>query len=465
MKIIRIFEYSKVLSMATIKFLLQSKSDNAPIYLRLSISRGKILYRKTGLFINPKEWSESTGLPKQNNPDNKNLSTDLRDLKSKILKDLNKANSKGVEVSGDWLINKIDLHFKRISQTSQSEYITDVIQNMRDTAEVRKNGKGGIGLSKSRINSYNSLDNMIVDYQKEKKFKVKDVNIKFANDFLKYLIKEKKYSKNYSLKKISDLKTVCYYAELEGIETSQQLKKIESAKGKNENVIYLSPLELEKIKKAKLVNPALQNACKWLLLGCNIGQRGGDLLNLTEGNFITRNGLEVIELEQQKTGKNVTIPVLKTTREILETGLPYKISLQKFNDYIKEICFAAGITEETEGAKICMVDKEGKIIPKAKNGSNTKKGVKRTMKGAYKKYELVSSHICRRSFATNQYGVLPTPLIMRITAHSTEKMFLNYIGKNSLDYAQQIADFYTLQEQKEKNQSKLTVVKKASNNN
>ena len=52
---------------------------------------------------------------------------------------------------------------------------------------------------------------------------------------------------------------------------------------------------------------------------------------------------------------------------------------------------------------------------------------------------------------------------MQITAHSTEKMLLNYIGKDSLDYAQQIADFYTLQGQKEKKESNLTVVKNVSN--
>jgi hypothetical protein len=34
---------------------------------------------------------------------------------------------------------------------------------------------------------------------------------------------------------------------------------------------------------------------------------------------------------------------------------------------------------------------------------------------------------------------------MQVTGHSTERTFLNYIGKNSLDFAQQIADFYTLQ--------------------
>ena len=50
---------------------------------------------------------------------------------------------------------------------------------------------------------------------------------------------------------------------------------------------------------------------------------------------------------------------------------------------------------------------------------------------------------------------------MQITGHTTEKMLLNYIGKSSMDYAQQIADFYALQSIKEKKEPQLTIVKKA----
>ena len=435
--------------MATIKFLLQSKSDNAPIYLRLSVNRDLVIKRKTGLFINPKNWSDK-GLPKQTTNANKNLSTELTGLSTVIIKKLNGANSNGITINGNWLQHNIDLHFKRITENKQSELITDAIQDLIDNADVRKNGKGGIGLSKSRINAYNSLKNILTDYQGNNQFKVKEVNVRFAKDFLKYLLHTKKYQKSYAIKKIADLKTVCYDAETNGIEVNPQLKKIESTKPSNENIIYLNSSELQKIENADITNEALQNARKWLLLGCNIGQRGGDLLNLNENNFVTRNGYNVIELKQQKTGKNVTISVLEKTKEILDTGLPYKISIQKFNDHIKDVCEIAEINEMTNGAKI-------EVTIKGKGNKH-----KRKKDGVYPKYDLIASHVCRRSFATNLYGTLPTALIMQITAHSTEKMLLNYIGKDSLDYAQQIADFYTLQAQKEKKESNLIVVKKAN---
>jgi hypothetical protein len=96
-----------------------------------------------------------------------------------------------------------------------------------------------------------------------------------------------------------------------------------------------------------------------------------------------------------------------------------------------------------------MVDKKGRIIPKDEKGKRKEKGEKRKVKGSFPKWQLMSSHVCRRSFATNTYGKLPTPLIMQITAHSTEKMFLGYIGKSSMDFAQQIADFYAMQPKEE----------------
>lgn len=436
--------------MASIKFQLLSKSDSAPIYVRLSIKRGLTPRAKTGLHINPKDWSTSN-FPKTNTTTNKVLKSDLQKLETYILDEVNKINTTGGKINTNWLKFKIDLFFERITETLQSELLTDAIQSIIDEAPTRKNGKGGIGLSKSRINSYTSLKNIVSEYQKQNNFKVKDVNVKFAKDFLKYLLNTKKYQKSYALKKIADLKTVCNDASFYGIETSTQLKKIESTKSKNENILYLNPKELKQIEDVVLLNEAHKNARKWLLLGCNIGQRGGDLLQLTETNFVNRNGLEVIELKQQKTDKNVTIPVLQKTKEIIKSGLPYKISIQKFNKHIKEICKIAEINELIEDSKITVI----------KKGKGNKE--KRKISGTYPKWQLMASHVCRRSFCTNLYGILPTPLIMSISAHSSETMLLNYIGKDSLDFAQQIADFYTLQALKNKKEPQLNIIKNVSN--
>jgi len=54
----------------------------------------------------------------------------------------------------------------------------------------------------------------------------------------------------------------------------------------------------------------------------------------------------------------------------------------------------------------------------------------------------VTSHIGRRSFATNFYGIIPTSYLIYTTGHSTEAMFLNYIGKSNKDIALEMAKYF-----------------------
>ena len=64
--------------MATIKFLLQSKTENSQIYIRVSSGRDLYLKKKTGLLINSKDWSKIKGLPK-NNLDKKDFASEINE--------------------------------------------------------------------------------------------------------------------------------------------------------------------------------------------------------------------------------------------------------------------------------------------------------------------------------------------------------------------------------------------------
>jgi integrase len=112
---------------------------------------------------------------------------------------------------------------------------------------------------------------------------------------------------------------------------------------------------------------------------------------------------------------------------------PRKISDQNFNTYIKELCQIAGFNEEIYGAKMCPT--QSKI-----DGKN--KTVYRKKNGYYPKFELVTSHICRRSFATNLYGKLDTLTIMKITGHKTESQFLSYIKITPREYAERLKELW-----------------------
>ena len=65
--------------MATIKYLLQSKSSTAPVYTRLSLSKNISYKRKTGFVIDFKNWSTKTGYPKTNDASSKQLKNKLKE--------------------------------------------------------------------------------------------------------------------------------------------------------------------------------------------------------------------------------------------------------------------------------------------------------------------------------------------------------------------------------------------------
>jgi integrase len=48
----------------------------------------------------------------------------------------------------------------------------------------------------------------------------------------------------------------------------------------------------------------------------------------------------------------------------------------------------------------------------------------------FPKYVIITSHDLRRSFATNFFGKIPTPILMNMTGHSRETTFMSYIGKD-----------------------------------
>ncbi|MGB0376019.1 MAG: hypothetical protein ACPGC5_02345 [Flavobacteriaceae bacterium] len=78
---------------------------------------------------------------------------------------------------------------------------------------------------------------------------------------------------------------------------------------------------------------------------------------------------------------------------------------------MKQVLKKAGIQQEVQAARY-----DGKS--------------KRKIYGTFPKYEVMSSHDLRRSFATNFFGKIPTPILMEMTGHTRESSLMKYIGRN-----------------------------------
>lgn len=411
--------------MATLRYILQSKSDNSNIYARYSIDRKTILKRKAGFVINPKDWNVDKGQPKQGRDDLKALKSKLDKLAVFINDAYNNAISKGEHFTGEWLQRQIDLFNNKV-EIIDYDILTNSIDAYIDNGE---------NLTRGSIKNLNNLKKFIVNYEadalKGKQILIRDIDLNFIDAFKKFHI-GKGRSINYIGTYMSILKAVVNKASSNGIPTHVQFNQIKMIKQYKEpdEIIILTEDEQELVKNVTLEREAHINARKWLLLGCLIGQRAGDLLNITEKNIKDLNGIKIIELKQQKTGKLVAIPLLPEAVKILERGFPYKINLEHFNKYSKDVCEIAKINTIVKGKM--RIDK------------------KRTLTvGYYQKWQVISSHVCRRSFATNFYGRIPTPVLMSITAHSTETVFLNYIGKTTYDNAFQMVEYFSKLEPRE----------------
>jgi integrase len=425
--------------MAKIKFLLQSKSENSQIYIRVSISQKVSLKKKTGFTINPKDWSDTTGLPKQNNPENKKLSNNLKKLELFVLENLNNDLANSVLIDSFWLETQINKCFKRVNQTDTGLLITHIqyILDNANTRKVRTNGGVKIGLEKETIKTYKALKTIILEYQKTIKKQILFIEITsaFVDKFTNWLVNSKKYSANTTGRKLQMLKTICIDAEKNEIPVTPYSKKIqhfgESEKDRYIQTLSFEELEqiknvdltnIEQLKEFKKTNPALaknltltpetlDNARNWILIGCEIGQRGGDLLKITNENIRYKGGKVYLDIIQQKTNKNVTIGLIAPhVVDIIENNLPKEIPHQKLNNYVKVVCKLAGIIEVIKGTKLNTITNRKEL-------------------GNYPKYELIASHSFRRSFASNYYKKIPTAVLIGLTGHSKESLFLTYINK------------------------------------
>lgn len=404
--------------MATIKYLLQSDKENSNIYLRYSVGRASVWKRKTGFVINSKNWSIDKAQPLQKTDELKALKFKLDKLAIFINEAYNKAISTGDEVDGDWLQYQIDLFNNKIVVVD-----LDVLTNAIDYY-ISKGHK----LTSGSIKNLENFKIFFVNYEKDclkgKSILIRNIDLNFVDTFTNHFL-QIGYSINYIGTYLSLLITVINKVSLNGIPTHPQFSQIKAIKKIKEpdEIIILTEEEQLRIKNLELTRESLINARKWLLLGCLIGQRAGDLLNLTERNFQEVNGTKVINLKQKKTGKLMTIGLFPDAVDIIESGFPYKINLEHFNKYCKEICKEANIN----------------TLVKGKMRINNKRIL---TSGIYEKWQVVSSHVCRRSFATNFYGRIPTPYLINATGHSTEEMFLRYIGQASSESATQMVNYF-----------------------
>ena len=394
--------------MATISYRIRkSKSEYSTIYAHLRIPGGRVVELSTTLSILPEQWSASKQLAKNTIAENKKLNSNLVNLRKHLINKLNDTSSGLITSSKikQWIFDC----FNRVSE----DKISSIYDFTRQFLELSPD------LKPNTVKGYKNLLVTLEQYENTSgyKFYLEEITRLDLEKLINWMKKEKGLSQSTISSHFKNIKSLLNKAYQSGIQINPLAREIKVATKdvlEAENKVVLNYDEYKKLKELAPSNKMLENALKWLLIGLNIGQRGGDLLKLTPSDVrVNSNGLVLVDIVQEKTGKYVTIPVKDAmiSKILCDSKLfPHNISIQKLNVYIKKVCEEALIDELFEG-----------YIRDENNKKIFHKGPK---------YLFITSHCMRRSFATHYYSKIPTPAIMGITGHKRESTFLTYINKH-----------------------------------
>ncbi|OWP85752.1 hypothetical protein BWK60_12460 [Flavobacterium covae] len=399
--------------MATIKYRIRGKKNPANILVRLIDGRKCDIEASTNLMINVEDWNQEKQKPKNTRgSENKNLEMLLLELKANLLAHYN--STLGLK-NKNWLENFLNPSENKIP-SSLSDYFDFYLTEKKNI------------IKQSSYKTFEKAKNRLIEFQKDTKqiYFIEEVDIVFKTKYEKWC-KSKGYNENTISKYLGFIKTICLHAQKNGKKLAKSFDEIKKNERKTQ-FIYLTLEELNKIKETNFNDEKLSIAKDWLLISAFTAQRISDFMRFSAEMIKEYDGQKVIEFTQEKTGKTIALPLHKEVIEVLDKRkgeFPPRQLDQKYNKYIKTVCREAGIIDQVEGGRSEVTDK----------------GIRKVF-GKFEKCELVSSHIGRRSFATNFYGKIPTPLLMVATGHATEKMFLSYIGKSDKDKALELAKWF-----------------------
>lgn len=383
-------------------FTLLNPTSISFIYLSFVDDQQQQFFIKTPLKIIPAQWDEEKQRPC-------NI----------YLKNLKKLNTKldALKISIATYLSELKSNKKEFSIRAVSRLVKKCCSELTPSLPA-----GGLLQSidnfiKSRIHLITSTTHKryLVFFRLLKRFEgyqqkhlmLDQVNGMFVQQFIAYGEAE-----NYSIstihRTIHFVRTVLNFLEKRGVRTF--VYELELPKVKKINrAVSLSEDEISTIKNIE-VPVHLKAAKDWLVISCYTGQRVSDFMTFNLDMMEILDGKPCLSFTQQKTQKSILLPLHPTALIIMSNNghrFPHRMTAQKYNEQIKEVTRLAGITTLVKVRKRNGFRSSDQLIPKC---------------------EAITSHIGRRSFATNFYGKIPTALLMDATGHSTEQMFQRYIS-------------------------------------
>lgn len=430
--------------MASVTFKLSEKGgkDNDrpefKVWFRYGTPQRRISCR-SGLYGFRKGWSEkkqkynlkSTEINPLFLNEYKGLNDKLGTLRNKI--ETEAANTPDNAISRDWLLAIIEdyLHPTKKEEPKQAVPKT-LIQAFEDfiaaaPTTTRRCGKQDKIITNRRLKFYEQTLRVLRDMGADG-VTIEKTDKAFYDSFYRFMF-DHGFKHNTFVAYVKCIKAVINsLPESERMGCEFTKPRMCAAVMEKVDNIALTERELQSMADLDLANhPYLDRVRDQFLLLAWTGQRYSDLEKLSRKYIVNDDGDDLFYLGQTKTGEDVFVPILPPIVPILEKydyQPPKPISNQKFNDYIKIVAKMAGLNDEVVIRHTQQMDNDFEV-----------KRVERV----YHKWEVVSTHTARRSFATNFYlKDYPILEIMAITGHKSETTFFDYIKVSKKNHVKRL---------------------------
>lgn len=380
------------------------------------------------IFVEPDMWDSELQLL-ANSPI---VNEKLLELKKTILSEYNNSYVTGQIIGKRWLESIISSVFNRptgevkLTNTDANIYLSEFSNHwLKTDGKVWKVSHNKL-ISKTMLGQYQNAVDLLIGFEKfaNRKILMKDIDVDDFYEFVNYLQEELDYNVSTIDRIIGRLKFFCNRACEKGIKISNgYTKRIYLDKDEDIDGVYLNEEEISKIYNLQIDDENLDNARDNLVLSCYLGLRVSDFMhNLSIDNI--KDG--IVSIKTKKTGAFVKIPLHPYCKQILNKRfgqLPKRFTEHQYNTLIKIVGQIAEIDDSVFGS---LWDNEKK----------------RKVKGYRPKYKYLSSHVGRRSFATNLSGKVSPEIIMSCAGWSTKAMTDFYNKTSKKEYAEQLNQFW-----------------------
>ena len=318
-----------------------------------------------------------------------------------------------------------------------------VLDFVRKRLEGMKNGtikRKGNNYTKQTLHAYTGFANILETFIKQHPFDWEDINERLIDEFVLYM-ENYGYMKKTINKNLAVFSAMLNTAFKEGFrfKTSvlDHFPKLHVTREDKVVEIYLTEEELQALYEMPLSGKE-DKARDVFLVGCYTSQRFSDYSRITERNISFHDGVGIITLTQQKTGTEVSIPILNDNLirifEKYDYNLPY-IHNNDLNEIIKVVL--KKLSESVPSLRQEMATKITLISQRMEEQNRV--AFKRNEYGdiLVPRYRLATTHTARRTGITLMYlsKMLDSHEMMSISGHKTESVFNDYIKISGIELA------------------------------